>query len=467
MSKIKRPLNRSIVRVSIIFMSGMMILLSVVAYQLYTRAMYGRYEREMTAILDYIESYIDLDDMSECARTLEESDKYKEFQAFFDHYIDHFNDVHYLYIMKVDLSEGQQRVYEVCAANSTYEKLYEPEGVMHLGDVETEEDEWYEESMRSRLIEIQNGDEDVFFDNPTIWGRDYTLARPLIDSEGNHFAMLCVDVSIDEINRTVYRNIYINIALIIIPGAIFVILLVWWMRRNVTKPLKRLEDRVVQFANDSTGKRDPDELVFIPPEVHTKNEVESLAKAITKLAADMRDYVKGLVAAEHEVVEMNTIAYRDALTHVQNRASYDEAARYLEEEIAKKGESEFAVVMADLNGLKAVNDQHGHDKGNEYLVGTCTILCELFPRSPVFRIGGDEFVILLRGREYDERDALLKTARETFAKTAANMDSEPWHRYSAAIGMAVYEKGDTFEAVFERADHEMYEAKANLKQNRA
>ena len=464
--KVQRPLNRSVTIVCATFLSSMMVLLSLASYQLYTRTMYDRYQREMTAILDYIESYIDIDDMSECAQTLVESETYKEFQAFFDHYIDHFDDVHYLYIMKVDLHEGQQRVFEVCAANTTYEKTYEPEAVMHLGDVESDEDEWYEASMRDRLIEIQNGDEDVFFDNPTVWGRDYTLARPLIDSKGKHFAMLCVDVSIDELNDTIYRNIYINIGLIVVPSILFISLFVLWMQRTVTQPLKSLENSVAAFASDSTGKRDPEDLRFEEPDIRTKNEVASLSKAVAKLAGDMRDYVKGIVEAEDEVTEMNVIAYRDALTGVRNKAAYDEAAHSMSEDIVD-GNAEFAIVMADLNGLKHVNDKFGHDKGNEYILGASQILCGVYGHSPVFRIGGDEFVILLHGQDYFNRDSLLKEARAVFDKIRNDKDREPWERFSAAVGMATYQAGDTMESVFERADHEMYEAKAAMKGKRA
>ena len=140
---------------------------------------------------------------------------------------------------------------------------------------------------------------------------------------------------------------------------------------------------------------DPDELIFYPPHIRTGNEVQSLSQAVTKLSQDMRDYVKGLLAAEKEnlglqahVSEIRTIAYRDALTKVNNLAAYEKKAEELDWDI-RNNIAEFAIVMLDLNKLKAVNDKYGHERGNDYLVGVCGLLCHVFTHSPVYRIGGD------------------------------------------------------------------------------
>ncbi|MBP5617651.1 MAG: GGDEF domain-containing protein [Clostridia bacterium] len=442
------------------------VILSFVSYEFYTHTMYNRYQEQLTAIIDYVDAHVDRDDMAVCARTLEESEKYKEFQAFFDDFIDYYGDIHYLYIMKVDDGpNGHKVVYEVCAANSTYEKENEPDLVMHLGDVETEDDPWYDDAMRTYLLKIQQGSEDVFFTNPSAWGIDYTMARPLISSTGEHFAMLCADISIDNINITIYRNINYSILLIAALGLLFILAFIWWMRRNVTKPLKRLENSVTAFANDSTGKRNPDDLHFSEPEIRDGNEVASLSKAVSKLADDMRDYVKSMVAAEREATEMSTIAYRDALTHVRSKAAYDEVALVLAEDIADGG-AEFAIVMADLNGLKIINDLYGHHRGDDYLRRSSHLICDTFARSPVFRVGGDEFIVILRGRDYRERDALVESLRARVAEMAAQPDLEPWERASIAVGMAAYQPGDNLESVFKRADQAMYEDKARIKNAR-
>lgn len=466
MIKLKHPLNRSITIVCALFIGLLCVVVSVVTYRLYTTSMYDRYQKQLASIVTYIEGHIDHDDMTECAETFVESEKYRQFQEFFDNYYDLYADVHYLYIMKVVDPDDPIGIYVISSANSTYDKENEPENVLHLGDGD---EEWYDKETAQRFREILQGDDDVYYVNPSAWGVDYTLARPLVNSKGEHYGLLCADVSIDEINANVYRNVYITIAMIVLPGILFIVLLILWMRANVTAPLKRLEYSVEAFASASTGKRNPDDLLFTPPDIHTGNEVEVLTKAMTKLSEDMRDYVKGIVAAEDEardlqvhVTEMNAIAYQDALTHVKNRAAYDELARLLDRDITGGG-AEFGLVMVDLNALKIVNDRYGHDKGNEYIVGTCKQICDVYTHSPVFRIGGDEFVVALQGEDYRDRDALLAKLRQAFEATRRDESREPWQRYSAALGMAVYEQGDDVEHVLNRADQRMYEAKADMK----
>ena len=468
MSDVKRPLSRSVTIVCALFIGLLCVVLSVATYRLYTISMYTRYQKQMASIVTYIESHIDHDDMSECAKTYVESETYKEFQKFFDDFIDHYDDVHYLYIMQIVEPDAPVEIIEICAANSTYEKLYEPDLVMHLGDGE---EGWYDKETAQKFREILAGDEDAFVVNGSEWGVDYTLARPLVNSRGEHYGLLCADVSIDQINSTVYRTIYTNIAMIVIPGILFIFLLILWLRRHVTEPLHQLENSVAEFAHSSAGSRNPDDLSFCAPDIHTGNEVESLTNAITKLSEDMKEYAKGIAEAEQEakglqdhVTEMNEIVYQDALTHVKNRASYEEVEKELRDEIAGKN-AEFGIVMADLNSLKEINDQYGHDKGNKYIVGTCNMLCNTFLHSPVYRVGGDEFVVVLKGRDYQNRETLLDEIRAAYERTMNDTSKEPWHRYSAAVGMGVYQPGDDVEAVFSRADQAMYEAKAEIKQN--
>ena len=469
LSNVKHPLNRSVSIVCAVYIGLLCVILSFATYRLYTKTMYDRYEKQLASILNYVEAHIDHDDMAECARTYVESEKYREFQAFFDELIDYYEDVHYLYIMQVNDPDAQFEIAEICAANSSYEKEFEPEMVMHLGDAE---EGWYDKETAQLFRDALQGDEDTVVVNESEWGTDYTLARPLVSSSGEHYGLLCADISIDQINETIYRNIYITLAMILLPGALFVFLLILWMRKNVTEPLKQLENSVAAFARESTGRRDPDDLLFTPPDIRTHNEVESLTKAITKLSADMRDYVKDIIAAENEakglqvhVSEMNTIAYQDALTHVKNKAAYDEAARALSRDILNES-AEFAIVMVDLNGLKEINDRYGHEKGNEFIVGCCGLICEVYDHSPVYRVGGDEFVVILQGEDYRSRDALLTRIRGEYSQYLFAGGLPAWRSYSAAVGMAVYAPGDTVESVFSRADQDMYEAKKKLKSGR-
>ena len=86
---------------------------------------------------------------------------------------------------------------------------------------------------------------------------------------------------------------------------------------------------------------------------------------------------------------------------------------------------------------------------------TCALICESFAHSPVYRFGGDEFVVVIKDRDYDNVEEIIRQFREQAEKTTG----EPWERVDAAIGYALYENDDTVNDVFRRADHKMYEQK--------
>ena len=72
-----------------------------------------------------------------------------------------------------------------------------------------------------------------------------------------------------------------------------------------------------------------------------------------------------------------------------------------------------AFVVCDLNGLKHVNDTLGHSAGNEFIGKTCSTICDVFCHSPVFRIGGEAFAVILQERDFDNRVSLVKRLSDT------------------------------------------------------
>jgi diguanylate cyclase (GGDEF)-like protein len=192
------------------------------------------------------------------------------------------------------------------------------------------------------------------------------------------------------------------------------------------------------------------------------------------MSADMRAYARSILVAEGKVEDMKTqvsymdmVAYQDALTHVKNKAWYDKIEIRVNEEITEDA-ARFGIVMVDLNNLKKINDTYGHEHGNEYISGACHQLCIIFDHSPVFRIGGDEFVVLLENKDYDNRDMLVAELEMVFDKISKDESKAPWERFSAAIGLAVYDSStDTcMNDVFKRADELMYKNKVASKLGR-
>jgi diguanylate cyclase (GGDEF)-like protein len=162
--------------------------------------------------------------------------------------------------------------------------------------------------------------------------------------------------------------------------------------------------------------------------------------------------------------DLNSLAYSDALTHVKNKSSFNIATKELQERIAKGEEVEFAIAMFDCDGLKDINDKYGHDKGDIYLKNSSLLMAKVFAHGDLYRIGGDEFVSILEGEDYQNREDLDK---EFFKKSEeiSSFAKEEWEKVNVSLGIAVYDKDiDTFvEDVLIHADHRMYENKRQRK----
>jgi diguanylate cyclase (GGDEF)-like protein len=167
------------------------------------------------------------------------------------------------------------------------------------------------------------------------------------------------------------------------------------------------------------------------------------------------------------VAKLDVLAYQDSLTHVKNKTAYDNAILKMNEKI-NDGTAKFGIVMVDLNNLKKINDSYGHEKGNDYILGACHIVCIVYEHSPVFRIGGDEFVVILERGDFEKRDELFQLMADKFESAKKDSSKEPWERFSAAFGMAVYEKGKnkTADEVFKIADKKMYDIKTKMHEGR-
>ena len=153
------------------------------------------------------------------------------------------------------------------------------------------------------------------------------------------------------------------------------------------------------------------------------------------------------------------LAYTDSLTSVKNTHAYVETEKELDERIADGKIREFGVVVFDINGLKQVNDTHGHDAGDRYIKDACRMICRQFTHSPVYRIGGDEFVAILEGEDYHNRKNLIASFE---IQVEENLKSG---LAVVASGLAVFrrEQDHSYRRVFERADQRMYDRKGYLK----
>lgn len=185
----------------------------------------------------------------------------------------------------------------------------------------------------------------------------------------------------------------------------------------------------------------------------------------THMAGDPRHIVIGVnnidaqMRRERELHLARERANRDALTGVKSKYAYTDMIETFNRDIREGAAAPFAVAVCDVNGLKTVNDTQGHQAGDKLISDAAHIICEIFRHSPVFRIGGDEFVAVMRGSDYERRDELVQRMG------GSNAQNKQTGGVIIACGKADRLSADTcFEDVFRRADAAMYENKELLKQ---
>ena len=153
------------------------------------------------------------------------------------------------------------------------------------------------------------------------------------------------------------------------------------------------------------------------------------------------------------------IANRDALTGVKSKHAYVEKEKQIDQAIRVGEINPFSVIVCDVNGLKEINDTRGHMAGDQYLKEACQQICNVFDHSPVYRIGGDEFVVVTQGRDNDAVSGLVH------ALTAQNCTSAAFGNIRIACGCSSFDprKDKNLRDVFDRADAAMYENKKTMK----
>lgn len=146
---------------------------------------------------------------------------------------------------------------------------------------------------------------------------------------------------------------------------------------------------------------------------------------------------------------------RDKLTRVKNKYAYTKALEELDDEINSIGYSDVAVIVADINGLAEINEAQGREAGDEFIKSACHLICTTFKHSPVFRTDGDEFAVIMKGEDFDNRDRLMEELdRAVEAGREGGLAA-------FASGMSVFDfaTDHDIKTVFDRANAAMLENK--------
>ncbi len=175
------------------------------------------------------------------------------------------------------------------------------------------------------------------------------------------------------------------------------------------------------------------------------------------------EYVKREKEHIEQLTMANELARRDGLTGIRNITAYRELEAEMDKKIKEGDEEQFGIAIFDINNLKVVNDTQGHKAGDELIKESCKLVCRIFSHSPVYRIGGDEFAVILRGNDYSDRINLFALFKRQVEENLRIGEGAV-----IAAGMTEFRKledknlGD----MFIRADESMYDNKARLKEEK-
>jgi diguanylate cyclase (GGDEF)-like protein len=167
---------------------------------------------------------------------------------------------------------------------------------------------------------------------------------------------------------------------------------------------------------------------------------------------------KDLEAEKENTKNFRDMANTDSMTGVRNKHAYTDAETYLNQMIKDNLIDKLGIIVCDINGLKHVNDTKGHAAGDQLIKDASSLICEHFNHGAVYRIGGDEFAVILQEKGFDTMHEVLAAINREVE------DNLKKNKVVVSVGYSELTSDDRLvHDVFERADKMMYERKQQLK----
>ena len=362
------------------------------------------------------------------------------------------SDIKFLYVYKI-MEDGCHVVFDLDTANLD---------ALEPGSVEE-----FDESFVPYLDDLLAGRPISPIINNDKYGYLLTIYKPVYNSVGQCVCYAGIDFSMDLIND--YGRMFITKVIALFSGAVIFIFVVvlWFVENNIILPVNTMAYCARNFAYDSEEAREKNIERMRNLSIKTHDEIENLYAAFLKTTSDSMHYFENLKRSKIQLAVMDELAHKDALTGLKNKTAYTERTAKFDADIVE-GRAAFAIIMIDVNFLKRVNDTYGHEYGNVYLINAGKLACSVFGEDKVYRIGGDEFVVVFDKEELVDCEKYVRTLRQMIKKLQADTTIEPWEKVSAAVGVAYFDKNQdkTAEEVFKRADADMYKNKLAMKAER-
>ncbi|MBR6228348.1 MAG: sensor domain-containing diguanylate cyclase [Eubacterium sp.] len=174
------------------------------------------------------------------------------------------------------------------------------------------------------------------------------------------------------------------------------------------------------------------------------NPPSETRKDLQKIVRLLGFFLVAIMRTRDKQEQLIRYSYVDSLTGLQNRRSLEE----MQEKVEKESES-YGLLMCDINGLKRMNDEKGHEAGDEMIISVAESLKRVFGDRRVFRMGGDEFLVVREGGTSDQFSLAVTEVRRMIESDGNTV----------SMGMAFSTEGGDFDELKNLADGRMYEDK--------
>ena len=293
-----RSIGRSLLLGCVLSVLCICLMMGAVGFMTYYRGMIERYQVYLSDLLHTTALSVDGDDLARCIETGEKSENFEETQQILNRIKENY-DIHYIYMVRPLNTEQTDNMMDVMAGITAQEKA-ENEAFYSVTLGGLTGDYYTPEVAGNYLKGMQKEDVSFFSTDTTEFGRDFTGMLPIRDSAGQPVALLCVDISMNEIRRVWIQYVLTLIGVIILLSALAMTIMYSWLKKRVILPVQRLKEVSEKIVSSSRETDDPQELILADPEIHTGDEMEVLAVALSDMFADMKLYMTDLLKVTKE-----------------------------------------------------------------------------------------------------------------------------------------------------------------------
>ena len=294
----KKSISRALLFGTATLVLVICVLMGIFGFTAYVRTVLNKDQSYLRDVLQLTMKQIDPDDLEKCIETKTKSDKFEETQHFLDQVKEYYEDVEYIYIIKPLNTANVDNIMDVMVGITDEERKTDFDFYsVTLGGLTGD---YYSSDVAKRYLDGLNANEVTFFSNKTEFGYDYTGMMPIKNSKGQAISLLCVDMSMNEISKVMVSYALATLAMMTLIALLAVYLANKWLKNRVTDPLIKLENVSKNFVESSHGAESPDQLVITDPDIHTGDELESLANTTSDMFSSMKNYMTSLISVTKE-----------------------------------------------------------------------------------------------------------------------------------------------------------------------